>query len=378
MPLFDDHLPMHSAASVPEPRVEIVRSKTEAISGLHGPVRHLVAAAELLDRQRLTPESRSCARAILQCSRMVLSVLEDLRQLAEVNAAPPAPAAPVFLSDLVEDIESLWRLQTAPSAGRLLISCAAPAKLMLRLSAGPVKQLVNTLIARGLAADQTGVVEVVVNMEMNADAVLFTGRFRHAGAEHDVASYDSGLPLASAIAASLGGRLTRTMNEGSGETISFVLPSEIVSLEDIAQPGDEDLPLPARTHILIVDDNATNRTVASALCEMFGCTTQTADDGVEAVEAARASRFDLILMDIKMPRMDGIEATQAIRRLPGKLGKVPIVALTANGDADSTRVYLSCGMDAVVEKPIKPDRLLETLQWALDPERDAGASSAVA
>jgi CheY-like chemotaxis protein len=84
-------------------------------------------------------------------------------------------------------------------------------------------------------------------------------------------------------------------------------------------------------------------------------------------------------MDIKMPRMDGIEATQAIRRLPGKLGRVPIVALTANGDADSARIYLSCGMDAVVEKPIKPDRLLETLQWALDPEREAmSATSAVA
>ena len=54
------------------------------------------------------------------------------------------------------------------------------------------------------------------------------------------------------------------------------------------------------------------------------------------------------------------------------------MALTANGDADSTRVYLSCGMDAVVEKPIKPDRLLETLQWALDPERETVPSSAVA
>ncbi len=350
----------------------------DVLGGLHSPVRHLVAAAELLDRQRLTPEARACARAIVQCSRTVLSVLEDLRQLAEVKVADVPLPTPVVLADMIEEVEALWRLQTAPSAGRLLISCTAPARMMLRLSVGSAKQLINTLIARGLAASANGVVEVSIGVTSNGESLTLCGSVQHGAIVGEAALQDSSLPLASAIVTRLQGRLTRAVNAGSGETIGFTLPGEIVTLEDVAAPQDEDSPLPSRTHILIVDDNATNRTVASALCEMFGCTTQTADDGVEAVEAARASRFDLILMDIKMPRMDGIEATQAIRRLPGKLGSVPIVALTANGDVDSTRVYLSCGMDAVVEKPIKPDRLLETLQWALNPERQAGASSAVA
>ena len=376
MPLLDDQILARNSSSPVEPGAQTATPAIGAISGLHGPVRHLVAAAELLDRQRLTPEARTCARAILHCSRMVLSVLEDLRQLGDVVVVPPAPPAPVLLSDMIEEVEALWRLQTAPSAGRLLISCAAPSRLILELSSGAVKQLINTLISRGLAFARAGVVEVVIDVEMQGDAVILTGVLHHAAAAVGALIYDSGLPLASAIAAGLGGRLVRMANAGQGETVEFALPSQIVVLEDLVGPDEEDSPLPARTHILIVDDNATNRTVASALCEMFGCTTQTADDGVEAVEAARASRFDLILMDIKMPRMDGIEATQAIRRLPGKLGRVPIVALTANGDADSTRVYLSCGMDAVVEKPIKPDRLLETMQWALDPERDATTSNA--
>ena len=348
------------------------------LGGLHSPVQHLVAAAELLDRQRLTPEARACARAIVQCSRMVLSMLEDLRQLNEVKLAEAPEPGTVLLADLVEEIEALWRLQTAPSAGRLLISCTAPARLMLRLCAGPTKQLINTLIARGLEASMGGVVEVSLEVVSEQDALILAGSVQHSALSTDAAGYDSALPLAAAIAASMEGRLTRNLKPGSGETVDFALPTDAATAEDFAPAEEEETPLPARTHILIVDDNATNRTVASALCEMFGCTTQTADDGVEAVEAARASRFDLILMDIKMPRMDGIEATQAIRRLPGKLGRVPIVALTANGDADSTRVYLSCGMDAVVEKPIKPDRLLETLQWALDPEREASPAAAVA
>src|SRR5690606_36637983 len=101
-------------------------------------------------------------------------------------------------------------------------------------------------------------------------------------------------------------------------------------------------------------------------------------DGLEAVEAAATGRFDLILMDIKMPRMDGVSATREIRRLPGQAGTVPIIALTANVDPEDARSYLAAGMNGVVEKPMKPDTLLKALQDALagaDP-RAAGSAAA--
>ena len=119
-------------------------------------------------------------------------------------------------------------------------------------------------------------------------------------------------------------------------------------------------------HILIVDDNATNRVVAQALCEMFGCTSETAEDGVEAVEAVQERRFVLILMDIKMPRMDGVQATAAIRALTGPARSIPIVALTANADPDDAKKYLAIGMAAVVEKPIKPERLRMAMNLAIE------------
>ena len=117
--------------------------------------------------------------------------------------------------------------------------------------------------------------------------------------------------------------------------------------------------------MLVVDDNATNRMVAEALCEMFDCTSECVEDGVEALEAARTGRFDLILMDIRMPRMDGVEATRAIRALPGAAGAVPIIALTANADAEDAKGYIASGMHSVVEKPIKPERLLAAINAAL-------------
>jgi CheY-like chemotaxis protein len=350
------------------------------LPGLYNPLQHLVAAAELLDRQRLTPEARACARAILQSGRMILNVVEDLRQMATASLEPMV-AAPAVLTELVEDVEALWRLQTAPSAGRLLLSCNAPAGLTLNLDGGGAKQLLNTLIGRALNEVAGGVVEARVALRMGQDGQGSTLRLCVSSSTTPAtpAVQDAGLALAGALVFRLGGGLDRALNPGSGETITVELPVDIIDPSAVEADEDQAV-LPARTHVLIVDDNATNRMVAGALCEMFGCTTQTAEDGVEAVEAARATRFDLILMDIKMPRMDGIEATRAIRRLPGVLGRVPIVALTANGDAEATKVYLANGMDAVVEKPIKPDSLLETLQRVLEPEvaaeRDDARSSA--
>ena len=71
-------------------------------------------------------------------------------------------------------------------------------------------------------------------------------------------------------------------------------------------------------------------------------------------------------MDIKMPRMDGVEATRAIRGLPAPIGQTPIIALTANADPEDAKTYIACGMSSVVEKPIKPERLLSAMNAALE------------
>ena len=127
-------------------------------------------------------------------------------------------------------------------------------------------------------------------------------------------------------------------------------------------------------HVLVVDDNATNRVVAQALCEMLGCTSEAAEDGLAAVDAARSGRFDLILMDIRMPRLDGLGATQEIRKLPGPAGQAPIVALTANVDPEDARAYAAAGMCGVLEKPMKADDLRLALRKALASRGDVAAA----
>ena len=90
--------------------------------------------------------------------------------------------------------------------------------------------------------------------------------------------------------------------------------------------------------------------VAETLCEMFGCTSESVEDGLQAVAAATSGRFDLVLMDIKMPELDGVGATRRIRALPGAVADIPILALTANADPWDAASYLAQGMNGVVEK----------------------------
>ena len=180
-----------------------------------------------------------------------------------------------------------------------------------------------------------------------------------------------GLSICRQIVDRMGGRIWAENNAGRGATFAFDFDAAR-SEARIEAPSNvqtlDDLELQATPHILIVDDNATNRVVAQALCEMFGCSSETAEDGLEALDAVMSRSFDLILMDIKMPRMDGVQCTQAIRALSGPEGLIPIIALTANADPDDARGYLAIGMAAVVEKPIKPERLRMAMNAALSGE----------
>lgn len=126
--------------------------------------------------------------------------------------------------------------------------------------------------------------------------------------------------------------------------------------------------------IALVDDDRNILTSVSIALEAEGYRIMTYTDGASALDGFRTSPPDLAILDIKMPRMDGMAATRAIRAIPGPVGVTPIIALTANADPDDAEAYLAAGMNGVVEKPMKPEHLLAALQQALDPGRNAAAA----
>jgi len=117
--------------------------------------------------------------------------------------------------------------------------------------------------------------------------------------------------------------------------------------------------------LLVVDDQAVNRDVATRLLERTGFQVSAVADGTAAIEALQAESFDLVLMDIHMPGMSGIEATAAIRALPGEASKIPVVDLTADAIGDLGDDFEKAGFSAFAAKPIDRETLVESLEQLL-------------
>ena len=166
-----------------------------------------------------------------------------------------------------------------------------------------------------------------------------------------------GLAVTRGLAEMMGGAVGFTSKPGKGSTFWVEIDAPAAA-PPAADDTDDSADWLAGVRVLVVEDNATNRLVATTMLGQLGAEVTTADNGAEGVAAMEADDFDLVFMDIQMPVMDGVEATRRIRAMPDPKGQVPIVATTANVMPDQLAFYRASGIDGVVAKPISPAALL--------------------
>ncbi len=338
----------------------------------------IVALTAQLSRQRLTADGETCLASVNEAAEGVARLLGAARDIRTINThGLTLTKAPMRLRELMDEVQDRW-LPRAEDAGiMLLVSYDGDPEARALADRQRLLEIFDGLIGEAVGLQARGAVEASLHAFEDGGAIRLEGRVRGPrdsawetrDAESRIRSLGDRIGLEVALGAMLahkllegmGGVLRREANAGASDTTVFEIRLESAVEADPA-PAEE---TGRAAHILVVDDNATNRMVAQSLVEMFDCTSESADDGVEALEAAQSGRFDLILMDIRMPRMDGVAATQAIRALPGRVGRVPIIALTANADPEDAAGYIAAGMNGVVEKPMKPEHLLAALQQAL-------------
>ena len=374
---------LQNTSAIAQPSSEIRQRFVEMLGReIRTPMNGVLAVAELLQRQPLTADAQAYVQTMVDSTGSVLRLLDDALDLAmgETGRLEPRPE-PLRLREMVDGIQSEWQGRQSAGVG-VLVSYDGDPDLGVMADGGRIRQVFSNLIGVAIKSTRRGAVEASLKARLTPAGVTLEGRVRDAGpglppeqlahifeptAQEWSRTGWTGLgpALCRRIIEAMNGAIRAESNVGEGVTVTFDLLAPQVDLDATGEDGHTALDNGRAVHVLVVDDNATNRMVAEGLCEMFDCTSECVEDGFEAVEAARSGRFDLILMDIKMPRMDGMEATRQIRTMAGPAGQTPIIALTANADPDDAKTYLACGMCSVVEKPIKPERLLAAMNVAL-------------
>ena len=161
----------------------------------------------------------------------------------------------------------------------------------------------------------------------------------------------------------IGGRL-RAQGVGQGSVVWFSLPEELFAEGDAPGRVEDRI---RGSRVLVVDDNVVNSRVLEGLLERWGCEVTLAHDGAEATRILTSRGFDLVLMDIQMPLMDGYEATRTVRSRPGPSQSVPVIAVTAHARPSDQSRCIEAGMNGHVAKPVQPALLVAAMARALQP-----------
>ena len=359
------------------------------------PMNGVLGVLHLLERETLSEDGRSLLAEASNCGRMLSQLLDDVIDLSKIEAGrlelAPEPTDP---AQVLDSVIGLLR-PNASAKGLELRSLRPEGEVWVMADPVRVRQALFNLIGNAVKFTPSGHVEARlivtegdsrlrlrfevedtgVGIPLATQASLFR-RFQQADGSTSRRFGGSGLGLAITrrLAELMDGEVGFASMEGEGSTFWLEILAERAQAPEQVQ--EETAPALGGLNVLLVEDNPTNRLVASKILESMGMDVDMAEDGAAGVEAVMERDYDLILMDIQMPVMDGMEATRRIRALEGAKGSTPILGLTANAMAHQKRSYMALGMNGVVAKPISPADLITEIARAVSrPSPHASAAA---
>jgi PAS domain S-box-containing protein len=341
------------------------------------PMNGVLGVLHLLERQSLPGEAASMLAEALACGRMLQALLDDVVDFSRIEAGRLEQASePLDPAAVLNGVAGLLRGQaegkgltvTVETDGLPRWVLGDPVRLrqcLFNLMGNAVKfTAAGRVTARAIGCDGPGgpclrfeFEDTGLGIDEETIGRLFE-RFQQADATTTRRFGGSGLGLAITrkLAELMGGLVGVRSTPGEGSTFWLEIPASAAAGPQAA-PAEIGAVLDG-LRMLVVEDNATNRMIAVKILESLGASVDTAEDGEQGVAAAARGGFDLILMDIQMPGIDGIEATRRIRALASPVARTPVLALTANVLTHQRDVYLAAGMSGVVGKPVSPTALL--------------------
>ena len=350
------------------------------------PLNGVIGMLDLMDEDTLTGAQRRTLSLARSSGQQLRVLLDDIIDLARAEAGKlQLNPGPTDLPGLLNEGASFWRRGAEEKRLALdsLLDLSLPKwvqvdrvrlrQLIDNLLSNAIKYTAGgsvTLSARWIGADRLRVevrdTGIGVPPDRRTDLFEEFGQLQLLGSEPGGAGL--GLAICRRIIEVMNGEIG-VVDASPGSCFWFEIPCvAIVAPDKVAKASQPRLVRGDGTspRVLVAEDIETNRIVAEGHLRRLGCEVVLVNDGADAVDAVAAGDFDVVLMDMAMPRMDGPTATRAIRRLPGPAGKTPVVALTAYARPEELAPMIDAGAIASATKPIVPQDLYRVLREALD------------
>jgi signal transduction histidine kinase/ActR/RegA family two-component response regulator len=362
------------------------------------PLNGVLAMAEVMARGELAAVQRERLGVVRQSGEQLLSVLNDVLDLSKIEAGKLELDIRDFdIERVAQPLRDGFAAMAAAKGLEFSLDVDAAVRGMWRGDADRLRQITSNLVSNALKFTARGCIDVRFDCAERGElrlTVRDTGigiaadkmpllfeKFTQADSSTTRRYGGTGLGLAICrdLAQLMEGTITVESEEGKGATFVAILPlprgaqapEAAVPASEAASEGDA-----RRIRVLAAEDNLVNQKVLQAIVEPMDVDLSIVGDGEAAVEAWRSSDFDVILMDIQMPVMDGLAATKAIRmmELSERRPRTPILALTANALVHQIDEYLAAGMDGHVAKPIEITKLYDAMSQVIGAPREARAA----
>jgi PAS domain S-box-containing protein len=361
------------------------RAKSEFLAAMsheiRTPMNAILGMAELLARENLSATGHDHVSTLRQSGQLMLTVLNDLLDLSKIEAGRmEIESIPMSLGGVLTQVDRLWAVRAEERGIGFSIEIGDNVPDWITGDPSRLQQILFNLVSNAVKFTACGevVVEVssqpvTVGRSALSIAVRDTGLGMDAGAldklfkpfsQADASTsrrYGGtglGLMICRRLAEAMGGSITVTSTPGEGSC--FVVSLEVAECEAPAGADEDNGEMSGSVEglrVLLVEDNLVNQKIALAFLAQFGVQTSVAADGAQALLQTGMEAFDVILMDVQMPVMDGLEATAAIRAAGGPNARVQIIGLTADAFEEQRRKGIAAGMNDYLTKPIDPRAL---------------------